>query len=56
MINTLTEEDKNNLRIIYERDWYAGKVLFSKRIKLTDLPRWKPKRIIGLRPLEEDDG
>ena len=51
----LTEEDRDRLRGIYEGGWYGGKVLFTKQIKISDLPRWKPKKIIGLRPFEEDE-
>ena len=33
------------------------KVLFTKKVKLktSDLPRWKPKAIIGLQTFEEED-
>ena len=36
---------------------YRRKVLFTKKVKLktSDLPRWKPKAIIGLRTFEEED-
>ncbi len=36
---------------------YRRKVLFTKKLKLktSDLPHWKPKSIIGLRPFEEED-
>uniref|UniRef100_A0A6H1ZYW3 Uncharacterized protein n=1 Tax=viral metagenome TaxID=1070528 RepID=A0A6H1ZYW3_9ZZZZ len=52
---SLIDEDRDRLRGIYEGNWYVGKPLFTKYIKLTDLPRWKPKKIIGLRPFEEDE-
>jgi len=36
---------------------YPRKVLFSKPVtfKTSELPRWKPKNIIGLRTFEEED-
>ena len=36
---------------------YRRKVLFTKKVTLrtSDLPRWKPKAIIGLRTFEEED-
>jgi len=39
---SLTDEDRDRPRGIYEGDWYVGKPLFTKYINLTDLPRWKP--------------
>ena len=36
---------------------YRRKVLFAKKIRfrISELPRWKPKTIIGLRQFEEED-
>jgi len=36
---------------------YRRKVLFTKQVTLrtSELPRWKPKAIIGLRMFEEED-
>jgi hypothetical protein len=36
---------------------YRRKVLFTKKVTLrtSELPRWKPKAIIGLRTFEEED-
>ena len=36
---------------------YPRKILFSKTLtfKTAELPRWKPKNIIGLRTFEEKD-
>jgi hypothetical protein len=36
---------------------YPRKILFSKTVtsKTAELPRWKPKKIIGLRTFEEKD-
>ena len=36
---------------------YRRKVLFTKLIEVrtADLPRWKPKNIIGMRTFEEED-
>jgi len=36
---------------------YRRKVLFTKKVRLriSELPRWKPKTIIGLREFEEED-
>ena len=36
---------------------YPRKILFSKTVafKTAELPRWKPKNIIGLRAFDEED-
>ena len=36
---------------------YRQKILFTKNVsfKTSELPRWKPKTIIGLRTFEEKD-
>jgi hypothetical protein len=36
---------------------YRQKVLFTKKValRISELPRWKPKTIIGLRTFEEED-
>jgi hypothetical protein len=45
-----------DLRGVFPAD-YPRKVLFTKPItfKTSELPRWKPKSIIGLRTFEEED-
>ena len=50
------EPEPADSRGVFPTD-YRRKVLFAKKVKLrtSDLPRWKPKVIIGLRPFEEED-
>jgi len=50
------ESESADLRGVFPTN-YRRKVLFTKKVKLktSDLPRWKPKAIIGLRTFEEED-
>ncbi|MEA1883994.1 MAG: hypothetical protein U9N62_05700 [Thermotogota bacterium] len=50
------EPEPADSRGVFPTD-YHRKVLFTKKVKLrtSDLPRWKPKAIIGLRTFEEED-
>lgn len=51
-----SEPQPTDLRGVFPTN-YPRKVLFSKPVtfKTSELPRWKPKNIIGLRTFEEED-
>ncbi len=50
------QPEATNARGVFPTN-YHRKVLFTKKVtlKTSELPRWKPKNIIGLRTFEEED-
>ena len=50
------QPEPTDLRGVFPTN-YPRKVLFTKQVtfKTSELPRWKPKKIIGLRTFEEED-